>query len=360
MKPSSIAKFISSFLVLATLISGCSASAPTPPKTPLVVFAAGSLIKPFHEIETAFEAKYPNIDVQSEYHGSIQVMRHVTDLHKQIDVVATADVSLIPMIMYQTIDPDSGKPYADWYIHFATNKLGIAFSKNSKYADEINSINWYKILSRPDVRVGIADPRFDASGYRSLMAFALANQYYNDPKIFSSMFKGRVNPPITLFREEGLSTVTVPEVIETVPDSGLVMRGASVELLSLLESGELDYAFEYESVIQQHGLKLLALPDALNLGSENHDYSGVEVLLDFQRFSKVKPIFKGEQIGYGITIPNNAIHSKEAESFIQFLLGPEGRAIMLANDQPIFKDPVGVNYENIPDNLQKMCVPLKP
>jgi molybdate/tungstate transport system substrate-binding protein len=354
-----ISKIILAFLLISSLLGGCTSPTPTS-KTPLVVFAAGSLIKPFHELEDAFEEKYPNIDVQSEYHGSIQVMRHVTDLHEQIDVVATADVSLIPMIMYQTIDLDSGKPYADWYIHFATNKLGIAFTKSSKYADEINSSNWYKILSRPDVRVGIADPRFDASGYRSLMAFTLANKYYNDPKIFSSMFKGRVNPPITLFREEGLSTVTVPEVIETVPESGLAMRGASVELLSLLESGELDYAFEYESVIQQHGLNLMALPDEINLGSENKDYSGVEVLLDFQRFSKVKPIFKGEQIGYGITIPTNAIHSKEAELFIQFLLGPEGRAIMMANGQRVFIEPICVNYESIPRGLQEMCVPLKP
>ena len=354
-----IPKIILAFLFISSLLGGCASPTSTP-KTPLVVFAAGSLIKPFHELEDAFEAKYPNIDVQSEYHGSIQVMRHVTDLHEQIDVVATADVSLIPMIMYQTLDSESGKPYADWYIHFATNKLGIAYNKNSKYRDEINSSNWYEVLSRPDVRVGIADPRFDASGYRSLMAFALANKYYSDPKIFSRMFNGRVNPPITLFREEGLSTVTVPEVIETVPDSGLVMRGASVELLSLLESGELDYAFEYESVIQQHGLNLLALPDELNLGSENKDYNWVEVLLDFQRFSKVKPIFKGEQIGYGITIPTNAVHSKDAELFIQFLLGPEGRTIMMANGQPVFKEPVCVNFDKIPQDLQKMCVPLKP
>ena len=50
-------------------------------KTPLSVFAAGSLIIPFGNIEKAFEAKYPNIDVQAEYHGSIQVSRHATELH---------------------------------------------------------------------------------------------------------------------------------------------------------------------------------------------------------------------------------------------------------------------------------------
>lgn len=97
-------------------------------KTPLVVFAAGSLIIPFADIESAFEAKYPDIDVRAEYHGSIQVMRHVTELHEPIDIVATADASLVPMLMYATNNPDTGRPYADWFIRFAGNELVLALS----------------------------------------------------------------------------------------------------------------------------------------------------------------------------------------------------------------------------------------
>lgn len=341
---------------LFVFLCGCSSPKQTE-RTPLVVFAAGSLITPFHQLEEAFEARYPSIDVQSEYHGSIQVMRHVTDLHERIDLVATADVSLIPMLMYAVNDEETGKPYADWYIHFATNKLGVAYTSKSKYSDEINDENWVEILALPDVRVGLADPRFDPSGYRALMAFGLANQYYQDPKIFSRMFKGRFNPAVSLFQDDDLATITVPEIVDTVPDSGLIVRGASVELLALLESGDLDYAFEYESVIQQHGLKLLSLPNELNLGSETTDYSGIEVLLDFQRFSTVKPVFRGEQIGYGITIPNNAVHPDDAALFIEFLLGPEGRAIMQANEQPLFDQPVGIDFDSIPDTLQILVKP---
>lgn len=348
-----------SILFTLTFVCSCKASV-QPPRTPLVVFAAGSLITPFQQIEQAFETRYPTIDVQSEYHGSIQVMRHVTDLHENIDVVATADVSLIPMLMYATTDPDTNQPYANWYIHFATNKLGVAYTPQSKYAGEINAANWVGILSRPGVRVGIADPRFDASGYRTLMAFALANKYYQDPKIFSHMFKGRFNPEVTLFQDDDLATITVPEVVDTVSNSGLIVRGASVELLALLQSGDLDYAFEYESVIKQHQLQLLSLPDELNLGSETADYSGIEVLLDFQRFASVKPVFKGEQIGYGITIPTNALHPKEAALFVAFLLGPEGRAIMQANAQPVFDSPIGMDYSSIPVDLQNLCTPPQP
>lgn len=345
--------------IIFIFLSGCSSFAQDK-RTPLIVFAAGSLITPFHQIEEAFEAQYPAIDVQSEYHGSIQVMRHVTDLHEKIDVVATADVSLIPMLMYSTVDEETGNPYADWFIHFATNKLSIAYTKSSKYAGEINETNWYEILSRPDVRVGLADPRFDASGYRALMVFGLANSFYRDPKIFARMFNGRFNPRVTLFQDDDLAMITVPEIVDTVPNSGLIVRGASVELLALLESGDLDYAFEYESVIQQHGLSLYSLPDELNLGYEKMDYGNIEVLLDFQRFAKVKPVFRGEQIGYGITIPTNSDHFNEAALFIAFLLGPQGRAIMQENQQPVFDKPMGVDYDLIPINLQEMCIPANP
>ena len=97
------------FLVLVTvsclLVTACShtdssdRAQAASGKTPLVVFAAGSLIIPFSEIETAFEAKYPEIDVLEEYHGSIQVLRHVTELHEEIDVVAGDTLRIQPELI---------------------------------------------------------------------------------------------------------------------------------------------------------------------------------------------------------------------------------------------------------------------
>jgi molybdate/tungstate transport system substrate-binding protein len=318
-------------------------------RTPLIVFAAGSLIVPFQDLETAFEARNPGVDVQAEYHGSIQVIRHVSDLHEQVDVVATADASLVPMLLYSANDAETGRPYADWQIRFASNRLAIAFTRQSRHAAEITADNWYDILSRRDVRVGLSDPRFDALGYRALMLFALANGYYDSPGLFAAMFDGRLAPPVTLFQDEDLATVTVPEVVDTKPETGLLMRGASIQLIALLQSGDIDYAIEYESVIRQHGLQMLSLPDRLNLGAEHVDYGSVQVNLDFQRFARVKPEFRGERIGYGVTIPSNAPHPREAEQFVEFMLGPEGRAIMAGDYHPMFA-PV-VCEGNIPVGL---------
>lgn len=348
-------------LILSLLgLGACSGqeNVPTAEKTPVIVFGAGSLITPFGNIEKAFEAKYPNIDVLAEYHGSIQVMRHATELHEPIDVVATADASLIPMLMYATNAPETGKPYANWHINFACNHLALAYNAESKYADEINAENWAEVIARPNVKIGIADPRFDASGYRALMAFALSEIADKNYKLFDPMFDGQFTFPVTIFRGDELSVITVPEILETKPESHIVIRGASIQLIALLESGDLDYAFEYESVIQQHGLNMLSLPAETNLGEEAQAelYKQVQVNLDFQRFATVKPQFRGERIGYGITIPANAPHPDEAALFIAFLLSPEGRSLMEAEHHPMFETFIADGYENLPAILKTFIV----
>ena len=330
-------------------------------KTPLVVFAAGSLIIPFADLEQAFEARYPDIDVQAEYHGSIQVMRHVTEIHEEIDVAATADVALIPMLMYASTVPETGEPYADWYIKFASNHLALAYTLESKYADEIDADNWPEILARPDVKMGLSDPRFDASGYRTLMAFSLMENTLGRYDLFGPVFDEQFTFPVTIFRDDDLTTITVPEVLETKPDAHIVMRGGSIMLIALLESGDIDYAFEYESVVRQHGLEMVSLPETVNMGNAalEADYQAVQVDLDFQRFASVKPQFRGERIGYGITIPANAPHADEAALFIAFLLSPEGRAIMEADHHPLFDPFPADGYENMPEGLQALCVPAE-
>ncbi|PKO11893.1 MAG: tungstate ABC transporter substrate-binding protein WtpA [Chloroflexi bacterium HGW-Chloroflexi-10] len=331
-----------------------------PEKTKLVVFAAGSLIVPFQELEQAFEAVYPEIDVQMEYHGSIQVIRHVTEIHEEIDVVASADAALIPQLMFQSIIPETDQPYADWSIRFAGNKLALAYQKKSHYADEITSDNWAEILARPDVRLGLSDPRFDALGYRALMAFALQEAAQQNYSLFTPMFTGQFNPPVTIFREESSTQISVPEILETASSAHILMRGASIQLVALLQSGDIDYAFEYESVIRQHGLKMLALANTVNLGISEMDsfYRQVEVELDFKRFASIQPQFFGERIGYGITIPNNAPHPEAAEKFIAFLLSEPGRAVMEKNYHPMFTQPLSEGFENLPQSLIKFVEPM--
>jgi len=341
------------FLLLSLACTLCLASC-APRRTPLVVFAAGSLMVPFQQLEKAFEAEHPEIDMIGEYHGSIQVMRHVTELHEDIDVVATADWSLVPMLMYAVNVPGTDDPYATWTLGMAGNRLGIAYRPDSRYADEINASNWWEILARDDVRVGLSDPRFDAVGYRALMILALAQDYYDQPGLFGRAVHGQFRSPLRLSVREDGYLIEVPEVLETTPAAHILVRGSSVGLIALMEAGEIDYAFEYESVIKQHGFEYLELPPELNLGDPAlaEAYGRATVSLDMQRFASVEPRFRGEPIKYGITIPTNAPHPAEAEAFVAFLFGPQGKAIMEANAHPLYLPPEADHPESLPPSLE--------
>ncbi|MEN8614166.1 tungstate ABC transporter substrate-binding protein WtpA [Dehalogenimonas sp. THU2] len=347
-------------LLAGLLVASCTLPASTgcsgeQTSTKLVVFEAGSLLVPFEAIEKAFESKYPHIDVLMEGHGSIQVIRHVTEIHDDIDVVAVADYSLIPLLMYPTLLPNTTESYADWTIQFAGNRLGIAYTDDSLYSDEIDAGNWFEILNREEVRLGLADPRLDAVGYRTLMIAQLAEAYYDDNTIFENLFTFNLTGPVRSLDEGNGFNIVVPELIEA-RTRHIALRGFSVQLLSLLEAGQIDYAFEYESVAEQHGLNFLALPPEIDFSREEFQdlYSTVKVTLDFRRFASVTPVFLGEPIFYGITIPASASHPDEAALFIEFLLSAEGQAIMNEHSHPPLIPPRCDNPASLPDDLKNL------
>lgn len=328
----------------------------------LRVFFAGSLITPFQDLEQAFEAARPGVDVQIEGHGSIQVIRHVTELGDLVDVLAVADSELIPLLMYSTTIPGTEQPYASWTIQFATNQIGLAYTPQSQYADEITPENWYDVLTRPGVLVGIPDARFDACGYRALMIAQLAEEYYGDKTIFERFWGNRFRAPLGTRVDDGVTTILVPELLEPQLDSGAVLRASSVQLLGLLESGDLDYAFEYKSVAEQRNLQFLDLPPEINLGDPNlqDTYQHVRVSLAFQRFATVNPQFDGTWITYGVVIPNNAPNPALAVEFVQFLLGPEGQAVMAQDHHPTIAPPVTDHLDGLPEPLQALVEQAQP
>ena len=305
-----------SFLLITLLCgtAGCSSSVQKP-KTILKVVPAGSLLQPFDEVEKAFEAQHPDVDVQVEGHGSIQAIRQVTDLHRRVDVVAVADASLIPDLMFQ-IDSTTGANFTDTYTPFATNAMVIAFTNKSRYADEITQENWHQVLSRPDVRVGISNPMLDAAGYRAMMVSLLADRYYQNSTLFQVLIGSHFKPSLVVQDEGGIATIMLPEVLRP-SDEKLVIRDGSIFVLSHLEAGGIDYAFEYRSVAEGHDLRWVNLPPEIDLSSPDYagEYGKVRVILGFQRFSAIGQDRTGQPIVYAVTIPNNAPNRELAQEF---------------------------------------------
>jgi molybdate/tungstate transport system substrate-binding protein len=290
----------------------------------VVIFHAGSLTVPFAEMEKRFEAMHPGVDVQREAGGSTKMARMISELHKPADIMASAD--------YKVIDTNLIPEYAAWNIRFASNQLVLCYTDASRFADEINPDNWYEILGRQGVVWGHSDPNLDPCGYRSLMVLQLAEIYYQQPGLYDKLIANRPKENV---------------------------RPKSVELVSLLKTGNMDYAWEYISVAAQHGLKYLTLPADINLG----DYA----MDDFYKKAKVevtgsKPGTKATQVGqsctYGVTMVKDAPNQTGAVAFMNYLLSPEGGLkIMEEMGQPVFipaRVPSSEMNDALPTDLQSL------
>ncbi len=308
------------FLAVAAALSCLALPAAAGEK--VVVFHAGSLTVPFAEIEKHFEAMHPQIDVLREAGGSTKMARMISELGKPADIMASAD--------YAVIDKTLVPKHADWNIRFATNQLVLCYTDKSQYAGQISADNWYDILARPGVIWGHSDPNLDPCGYRALMVLQLAEKYYNEPGLYDKLIANR-------------------------PEANV--RPKSVELVSLLKTGNMDYAWEYLSVAVQHKLKYVQLDDHINLGNYQFD--------DFYRQARVKVTGKkpgtwitrtGSSCTYGITLVKDAENRKGAVLFLDYLLDPEGGLSTLKRmGQPPFvpcRVPTKEMKEKLPEALQ--------
>ncbi len=300
--------------VLLLLISGAFAA------EKVVVYHAGSLAAPMAKIEAMYEEANPGVDIQRESGGSAALARKITDLGGACDAFFSADY----MVIEKLLRPAT----ADWNILFASNAIVLMYGPKSKYGDEIGAKNWTEVMLRPDVRWGHSEPDADPCGYRSLMVLQLAEKFYGDEALYERAMK----------------------------HSGRGVRQKAIELVSMVESGAMDYAFEYKSVAVQHGLKYLDLPPEINLmePSKADDYAAAKVELAGKEPGK-KMLVKGEPIVYGLSIPKDAPNADGALQFVEFVLSPEGG---LAVFQEMGQDIVGPKAmgadESIPAALKAL------
>lgn len=264
----------------------------------IIIFHAGSLSVPFKQIANEYQKKNPGVKILLEPAGSIVCARKITELKKPCDIIASADYFVINELLM----PE----YATWSIRFATNEIVIAFQEKSKYSSEINDTNWMDILLREDVIYSRSDPDSDPCGYRSVLAFMLAEKYYNRPGLTDKM----------------------------VSKNKEFIRPKEVDLVALIEANAADYMFQYKSVAIQHNLKYIELPDEINLSDPEKNDIYRTVSLDVAGSSpSSKMKVTGEFINYSTTVPENASHSNEAIDFLEFLLSPEGMEIFRKSGQ---------------------------
>lgn len=315
-------------------------------KTVLKIYHAGSLSAPLNATAAEFEKEHPNVDVQLEAYGSADAIRQVTDLNRSGDIVAVADYGLIDQRMIPT-------NYSSWNLEFARNEMVIVYSNKSKYSDEINSQNWYKILNKSDVKFGFSDPNSDPSGYRAVMMIQLANSYYNDSSIFNSLIAS--NTAITSQANGTGYIINAPTDIS--PSSKIMMRPKEMDLMQAVESGNLDYLIIYKSAADQQkssGVKYIQLPAELSLKNTTYEPEYKKISLIQNSGTNQSKSVTLSPIVYGITVLNNAPQKELATEFVQLLISPQGTQIIKDNFQDPISPAVATNDStNIPDILKQ-------
>jgi ABC-type molybdate transport system substrate-binding protein len=261
------------FVLAALALCACAGKKPRPPIT---VFAAASLARPLKTLTEDFQ-RHSGVRSLVEIGGSLEHARKLTDLGRVPDVIILVDddvmASLVPA-------------HLAWYVRFATNTLGIAYGPRSPHRDSITVENWWRILGGTGVRVGRADPAAAPVGKHALNLIRRVDGYYGRPGAGDAIM-ARATPQY--------------------------VRPNATELAALLETGEVDYIIDYESVALQYGFDFIALPQDLS-----------------------PPIL------YGIGVPRLAPNAVAGGEFTAFLLSHAGQRVLRDSRVRVLETPVAI------------------
>jgi molybdate/tungstate transport system substrate-binding protein len=276
-------------MVLLTL-SGPVAAASTKHSGDVDVLSAGSLDTLMTKtVGPAFHAAtgYTMIDTSG---GSSTL---AADIKNKIDV-ADVFVSAAPAVD-STLEGTKNGDWVSWYADFASSPEVIGYYPKSKFAKDLRTEPWYKVVTMPGFLLGRTDPAEDPGGVLAIKALSETGTSQH------------------LAALKKLATETSDVYPEDTEQAGI-------------ETGQLDGSFMYEA-------------DANSQGSPFVRLTGVNLAGD-----------------YTITMVKNAPHQAAAEAFIKFLLGPTGQAELKADHFGIVS-PARISGAGVPSGLVSLFKP---
>ncbi|MGA2790237.1 MAG: extracellular solute-binding protein [Candidatus Bathyarchaeia archaeon] len=265
-----------------------------PTSSTLLVDAAGTLQVPFNAIaNTLIRPQYPTLSYNYIFEGSRLAANEITQANKSFDIFASADYRIIPNQLIPK--------YASWYIVFASNSMAVLYTNHSRYESEITQKNWYQIITRPGVIVGVSDKETDPSGYNAIFMLKLAGlqDYQNSSYLYDQIYHTK---------NAAKELVIVPT--ETYLDAQL-------------ETGAVDYVLSYSSEAISHKLQYVDPGPQVNLSNLTFAnwYAKVNVTVNGKQVT-------GAPILYDVTIPSSSPDRSMSIIFIKALLSPMGQQIL--------------------------------
>ena len=279
-------------IFLLTLLIACGSRGDRSPARTLVVFNAGSLARPLRAAMDSF-AQREGVTALQESAGSLETARKLTELGKVPDVVALADEEVFPQLLMPA--------HLTWYVRFAHNRMVLAYTPKSRGADTVTADNWWQVLRLPGIETGRSDPQLDPNGYRTLLVLQLAERHYAQPGLAAQLLKA-------------------------MPARNV--RPKESDLVGLLQAGEFDYIWSYESMARNLGLKFVQLPESIDLSSpaDTVFYATASVKVRGKGGDSIE--FRGRPIVYALSVPAMAPHREVGERFVKFLLSSDGRRVL--------------------------------
>ena len=248
-----------------TLLPG-AARARAAEVAPVRVLYAGSLVNLMeHGIGPAFDGTGGRF--RGYAGGSIQLAHEIAGRLIPGDVFISAN----PAVNQQLTGAAHGD-WVDWFITFAQSPLVIGYEPQGHFAKDFASKPWYEVLQQPGIRLGRTDPRLDPKGQLTLALMKKASAIYKIPGLEQQVLGAPDNPA------------------QVLPEETLVGR---------LQSGQIDAGFFYATETADLKIPALRLPAEVALSAH-----------------------------YTATILNRAPDAAAAESFLAFLLGSAGQALM--------------------------------
>jgi len=209
------------------------------------------------------------------------------DIKNKIDV-ADVFVSASPAVD-ATLEGKANGDWVSWYAAFANSPEVLGYDPKSKFATDLKTMPWYKVITLPGFRLGRTNPTQDPGGVLAV-------------KALEETAAAKHLPALTK-----LATETSDEYSEDTEEAGI-------------QNGQLDASFMYEA-------------DANSQDSPFVPLTGVSLAGD-----------------YTITLVRGAPHTAAAEAFIKFLLSSTGQAEMKADHFGIVS-PAKVTGSGVPSGL---------
>jgi molybdate/tungstate transport system substrate-binding protein len=177
-----------------------------------------------------------------------------------------------------------------WYATFATSPLVLGYNPHSRFAAQLRSKPWYRVITERGIRVGRTDPKLDPKGKLTVEAV---------DKAAAALHKPRLKAVLARF--------------QVFPEEDLVGR---------LEAGQLDAGFFYSVEAAAQHVPTVSL-------------------------APVKP-----KATYTITILSGTPNARGARAFIAYFLGPHGKSILTRNRMHLLAPHVTGDLSAVPASLR--------